>query len=165
MIYGYARVSIGGQSVAAQACQHRAAGAGHVFRGTARGAKTDWAELRKALAALEAGGVLVVTRLERLARSTRDLLNTVATIAACKAGFRCLRGAWADTTTAHSRLMLIVLGRLAEFEREPVRAKARGRAWAANRSSPRMGRRRHCAAARQVSQCARLRAVPTSATA
>ena len=65
----------------------------------------------------------MVTRLDRLARSTRDLLNTLAVIAAKGAGFRSLGDAWADTTTAHGRLMLTVLGGLAEFERELIRAR------------------------------------------
>jgi len=64
-----------------------------------------------------------VTRLDRLARSTRDLLNTLATIADKGAGFRSLADAWADTTTPHGRLMLTVLGGLAEFERELIRAR------------------------------------------
>jgi DNA invertase Pin-like site-specific DNA recombinase len=66
--------------------------------------------------------VLLVARLDRLARSTRDLLNTLATIAAKGAGFRSLGDTWADTTTAHGRLMLTILGGLAEFERELIRA-------------------------------------------
>ena len=71
----------------------------------------------------------MVTRLDRLARSTRDLLNTLATVAAKGAGFRSLDDAWADTTTAHGRLMLTVLGGLAEFERELIRARtSEGRA-------------------------------------
>src|SRR5271170_1749520 len=65
----------------------------------------------------------MVTRLDRLARSTRDLLNTLGTIADRKAGFRSLGDTWADTTTPHGRLMLIVLGGLAEFERELIRAR------------------------------------------
>ena len=64
-----------------------------------------------------------VTRLDRLARSTRDLLNTLATITDRKAGFRSLGDAWADPTTPHGRLMLTVLGGLAEFERELIRAR------------------------------------------
>jgi len=64
---------------------------------------------------------VIVTRLDRLARSTRDLLNTLAAITEKKAGFRSLGDAWADTTTAHGRLMLTVLGGLAEFERELIR--------------------------------------------
>ena len=100
MIYGYARVSTDGQSVAAQVAGLRAAGAGKVFREVASGAKTDRAQLRKAIAVLQAGDVLMVTRLDRLARSTRDLLNTLAAITSSKAGFRSLGAAWADTTTA-----------------------------------------------------------------
>jgi len=72
---------------------------------------------------LDAGDVLVVTRLDPLVRSTRDLLNTLATITDRKAGFRSLGDAWADTATAHGRLMLTVLGGLAEFERELIRAR------------------------------------------
>lgn len=135
MIYGYARVSTDGQSVAAQVATLTASGADKVFREVASGAKTDRAQLRRAIAALEAGDVLLVTRLDRLARSTRDLLNTLATITERKAGFRSLADAWADTTTPHGRLMLTVLGGLAEFERDLIRirtgegrtrAKARG---------------------------------------
>jgi DNA invertase Pin-like site-specific DNA recombinase len=70
-----------------------------------------------------AGDVLMVTRLDRLARSTRDLLNTIATIAEHQAGFRSLGDTWADTTTPPGRLMLTVLGGLAEFERELIRAR------------------------------------------
>jgi len=143
MIYGYARVSTDGQSVAAQVAALRAAGAGKVFRDVASGAKTDRAQLRRALAQLAAGDVLIVTRLDRLdrlARSTRDLLNTLAGITDRKAGFRSLGDAWADTTTAHGRLMLTVLGGLAEFERDLIRARtSEGRARAVARGQ-RMGR-------------------------
>ena len=94
-----------------------------VFRETASGAKTDRAQLRRVVGQLDEGDVLLVTRLDRLARSTRDLLNTLATIPAKGAGFRSLHDTWADTTTAHGRLMLTVLGGLAEFERELIRAR------------------------------------------
>ena len=78
--------------------------------------------------------------LDRLARSTRDLLNTLAAIADRKAGFRSLGDAWTDTTTAHGRLMLTVLGRLAEFERDLICARTgEGRARAAARGQ-KMGR-------------------------
>jgi DNA invertase Pin-like site-specific DNA recombinase len=117
MIYGYARVSTDGQSEAAQVRQLRAAGAKKVFREVASGAKTDRAQLRRLLSEIGPGDVVTVTRLDRLARSTRDLLNTLAAITGKKAGFRSLADAWADTTTAHGRLMLTVLGGLAEFER------------------------------------------------
>jgi DNA invertase Pin-like site-specific DNA recombinase len=141
MIYGYARVSTDGQSVAAQVAALEAAGAARVFRETASGAKTERAGLRRALAALERGDVLLVTRLDRLARSTRDLLNTLAAVADRKAGFRSLGDPWADTTSPHGRLMLTVLGGLAEFERELIRVRTgEGRARAVARGV-RLGRR------------------------
>jgi DNA invertase Pin-like site-specific DNA recombinase len=129
MKYGYARVSTDGQSVAAQVEELTQAGAGKVFRETASGAKTDRAQLHRPLKILDDGDVLLVTRLDRLARSTRDLLNTLALIADRKAAFRSLGDKWADTTTAHGRLMLTVLAGLAEFERELIRARtSEGRA-------------------------------------
>jgi DNA invertase Pin-like site-specific DNA recombinase len=123
VIYGYARVSTDGQSVAAQVAALKAAGAVLVFKETASGTQTDRTQLRRALAKLETGDVLLVARLDRLARSTRDLLNTLAAIAARGAAFRSLGDAWADTTTPHGRLMLTVLGGLAEFESELIRAR------------------------------------------
>ena len=133
-------MSTDGQSVAAQVVGLRAAGAGKVFREVASGAKTDRVQLRKAIAALQAGDVLMVTRLDRLARSTRDLLNTLAAITGSKAGFRSLGDTWADTTTAHGRLMLTVLGGLAEFERDLIRTRTgEGRARAVARGQ-KMGR-------------------------
>jgi len=141
MKYGYARESTDGQSVDAQVRQLTKAGCKKVFRETASGAKTNRAQLRKALDALEAGDVLMITRLDRLARSTRDLLNTLGTITDRKAGFRSLGDTWADTTTAHGRLMVTVLGGLAEFERELIRARTgEGRARAVARGV-KMGRK------------------------
>jgi DNA invertase Pin-like site-specific DNA recombinase len=123
MIYGYARVSTDGQSVEAQVAALTAAGAVKVYREVASGPKTDRAQLRQVLARLTAGDVLLVTRLDRLARSTRDLLNTLAAMTGKGAGFKSLGDTWADTTTSHGRLMLTVLGGLAEFERELIRAR------------------------------------------
>src|SRR5271166_4273840 len=80
MKYGYARVSTDGQSIAAQVAALRKHGAGKVFREVASGAKTDRTQLRRVLDQLDTGDVLMVTRLDRLARSTRDLLNTLASI-------------------------------------------------------------------------------------
>src|SRR3954468_15152802 len=123
MKYGYARVSTDGQSVDAQVRQLTKAGCKKVFREVASGAKTDRAQLRRLLDQLGADDVLTVTRLDRLARSTRDLLNTLAAITAKGAGFRSLGDGWADTTTPHGRLMLTVLGGLAEFERDLIRTR------------------------------------------
>jgi DNA invertase Pin-like site-specific DNA recombinase len=121
--YGYARVSTNGQDLSSQEAELMAAGCAKLFKEKVSGAKTDRAELAKAVRRLEPGDVLVVTRLDRLARSTRDLLNVLATIGERQAGFRSLKDSWADTTTPHGRLMLTVLGGLAEFERELIRAR------------------------------------------
>ena len=123
MIWGYARVSTDGQSVDAQVKQLRDAVAEKVFREIASGAQADRAQLARALGHLTEGDVLMVTRLDLLARSTRDLLNTLAKITDRCAGFRSLGDQWADTTTVHGRLMLTVLGELAEFERELIRTR------------------------------------------
>jgi DNA invertase Pin-like site-specific DNA recombinase len=134
-VYGYARVSTAGQTLASQDAQLHAAGCAKVFMEKASGAKIDRPELAKVIRRLEPGDVLVVTRLDRLARSTRDLLNVLDAVGKAGAGFKSLSDAWADTTTPHGRLMLTVLGGLAEFERELIlartgdgraRAKARG---------------------------------------
>jgi DNA invertase Pin-like site-specific DNA recombinase len=141
MKYGYARVSTDGQSVDAQVRQLKAAGCKAVFREVASGAESDRSQLRRLLNQLAAGDVVTVTRLDRLARSTRDLLNTLATITGKKAGFRSLGDTWADTTTSHGRLMLTVLGGLAEFERDLIRSRTgEGRARAKARGV-KMGRK------------------------
>src|SRR5919197_392381 len=121
--YGYARVSTRDQNLAAQDAELRAAGCAKVFKEKVSGVKTDRPELVKAIGRLEPGDVLVVTRLDRLARSTRDLLNVLDELAKRGAGFKSLTDTWADTTSPHGRLMLTVLGGLAEFERELIRAR------------------------------------------
>jgi DNA invertase Pin-like site-specific DNA recombinase len=122
-IYGYARVSTDGQSLASQDAQLTAAGCAKVYSEKISGARSDRPELAKVLKRLETGDVLVVTRLDRLARSTRDLLNILDAISKAGAGFKSLADTWADTTTAHGRLMLTILGGLAEFERELIKAR------------------------------------------
>jgi DNA invertase Pin-like site-specific DNA recombinase len=122
-IYGYARVSMDGQTLDAQVAQLKGAGAEKVFREKVSGARADRPELARLMRALSPGDVVLVTRLDRLARSTCDLLNILAAIADKQAGFRSLNDTWADTTTPHGRLMLTVLGGLAEFEREMIRAR------------------------------------------
>ncbi len=140
LTFGYARVSTDGQTLEAQLAQLEATGAGKVFREKVSGAKQDRPQLARLLASLSAGDVVLVTRLDRLARSTRDLLNVLAAVTDKGAMFRSLGDPWADTTTAHGRLMLTVLGGLAEFERELIRTRTgegRARAKAAGKS---MGR-------------------------
>jgi len=122
-VYGYARVSTNGQTLASQDAQLHAAGAAKVYFEKASGTKTDRPELAKILKRLDAGDVLMVTRLDRLARSTRDLLNILDVIGKAGAGFKSLADPWADTTTPHGRLMVTVLGGLAEFERSLILAR------------------------------------------
>lgn len=141
VVYGYARVSTEGQSLSAQLAQLGAAGCKNVFREKISGARADRKQLARLINALTKGDVVVVTRLDRLARSTRDLLNLLAVIAEKGAAFKSLGDAWADTTTPHGRLMLTVLGGLAEFERELIRTRTgEGRARAVARGV-RLGRK------------------------
>lgn len=133
-LIAYARVSTEGQALEAQVNQLKAVGAEKIFGEKLSGAWADRPQLKRAIAALEPNDVLLVTRLDRLARSTRDLLNVLDEIAMKGAGFRSLNDAWADTTTPHGCLMLTVLGGLAEFEHELIRARTgegreRAKAW------------------------------------
>jgi DNA invertase Pin-like site-specific DNA recombinase len=121
--YGYARVSTREQDLSAQVSELTAAGCTKVYREKASGARSDRKEFTRVLRRLEPGDVLVVTRLDRLARSTRDLLNTLHEITGRGVGFRSLRDAWMDTTSPTGRLMLTVLAGLAEFERELIKAR------------------------------------------
>jgi DNA invertase Pin-like site-specific DNA recombinase len=122
-IYGYARVSTDGQTLAAQDAALHSAGCAKVYAEKISGAQSDRAQLAKLLKLLCEGDTVMVTRLDRLARSTRDLLNLLDAIAKAGATFKSLADAWADTTTPHGRLMLTVLGGLAEFERDLIRAR------------------------------------------
>ena len=122
-IYGYARVSTDGQTLDAQVSALHQAGCEKVFSEKVSGAKTDRTQLHKALNALGNDDVLLVTRLDRLARSTRDLLNVLATISDKGAGFKSINDQWADTTTPHGKLMITILGGLAEFERSLILAR------------------------------------------
>jgi DNA invertase Pin-like site-specific DNA recombinase len=141
MIVGYARVSTDGQTLDVQQAALRQSGCERVFSEKQSGAKTDRAQLAKAIAALAAGDCLIVTKLDRLARSTRDLLNTLAAIGERGATFRSLGDSWADTTTPHGRLMLTVLGGLAEFERHLILARTSEGRQRAQQRGVRFGRK------------------------
>src|SRR3984893_9690568 len=123
MIIAYARVSTDGQSLESQLSALKLACAERTFSEKVSGVKTDRRELAKAIASLGQGDVLLVTRLDRLARSTRDLLNVLDAIGKVGAGFRSIADPWADTTTAHGKLMITILGGLAEFERSLILAR------------------------------------------
>ena len=122
-IIGYASVSTDGQTLDAQQSALRAAGAERVFAEKISGTVTDRKALAKAIAGLSPGDVLLVTRLDRLARSTRNLLKVLATISDKGAGFRSIADPMLDTTSPHGKLILAVLGALAEFERSMILAR------------------------------------------
>jgi DNA invertase Pin-like site-specific DNA recombinase len=123
-LIGYARVSTYGQTLDAQLAQLKAAGCRRIFREKVSGARADRKELLKMLKHLAAGKVVVVTRIDRLARSTFDLFAIVKQIADAGARFRSLAEPWADTGTSTGRLMLAVLGGLADVERDLSRPPA-----------------------------------------
>jgi DNA invertase Pin-like site-specific DNA recombinase len=152
---GYARVSTDGQTLDAQHAALTAAGAEKVFAEKISGAVTDRKALAKAIAALAEGDTLVVCKLDRLARSTRDLLNTLAEIAQLGATFKSLGDPWCDTTTPHGRLMLTVLGGLAEFERHLILARTDEGRKRAQARGVRFGRKRKLTVHQQQEALAR----------
>jgi len=119
-VYGYARVSTNGQDLTLQEEALRAAGCTKIFPEKKSGARSDRPKLARLLSSLDRGDVVIVTRLDRLARSSLDLLHTIDVITKAGAEFRSLADAWCDTTTAHGKLILTVLAGLAEFERSLI---------------------------------------------
>ena len=137
---GYARVSTYGQTLDAQLEQLRAAGCTKIYREKVTGARADRRELLKMLKALAPGDVVTVTRIDRLARSTFDLFAIVKQIVDAGRQFRSLAEPWADTATSTGRLMIAVLGGLADVERDLIRTRtAEGRSRAKARGQH-MGR-------------------------
>jgi DNA invertase Pin-like site-specific DNA recombinase len=139
---GYARVSTYGQTLDVQLEQLRAAGCSsrNIYREKVTGAHSDRRELLRMLDVLAPGDVVTVTRIDRLARSTFDLFGIVKRIVDAKAQFRSLAEPWADTGTSTGRLMLAVLGGLADVERDLIRTRtAEGRSRAQARGQH-MGR-------------------------
>ena len=135
MHLGYARVSTDAQDLTNQRTELAAAGCTKLFSEKLTGAQRDRPELARMLDHLRAGDVVTVTRLDRLARSTRDLLDIAERIQGVGAGLRSLAEPWADTTTPAGRMVLTVFAGIAEFERALIidrtrsgqnAAKARG---------------------------------------
>jgi DNA invertase Pin-like site-specific DNA recombinase len=140
MKYGYARVSTTGQTLAAQLEQLKAEKCGKIYREKASGAQADRRELLKLLKHLAPGDVVTVTRIDRLARSTFDLFAIVKRIVDAGGQFKSLAEPWADTATSTGRLMIAVLGGLADVERDLIRTRtAEGRSRAKARGQH-MGR-------------------------
>ncbi|WP_010189167.1 recombinase family protein [Sphingomonas sp. PAMC 26605] len=135
MIYGYARVSSNGQDLAQQLAQLDAAGCTKVYREKISGATAERPQLKRAIGALDASDVLMVTSTDRLARNTRDLLNILHAVKEAGAGFRSIAEPMVDTTSQFADVIIAVLGVAASYERHRitertaagrVQAKARG---------------------------------------
>ncbi|WP_176500806.1 recombinase family protein [Sphingomonas sp. HMP9] len=135
MIYGYARVSSNGQDLAQQLAQLDAVGCTKIYREKISAATADRPQLKRAIAALDAGDVLMVTSTDRLARNTRDLLNILYVVKEAGAGFRSITEPMVDTTSEFAEVIIAVLGVAAGWERHRIterttagraQAKARG---------------------------------------
>lgn len=135
MIYGYARVSSTGQDLAQQLAQLDAAGCTKIYQEKVSGGTAERPQLKRAIGALDAGDVLMVTATDRLARNTRDLLNILHAVKEAGAGFRSIAEPMVDTTSQFAEVIIAVLGVAASYERHRitertaagrVQAKARG---------------------------------------
>jgi DNA invertase Pin-like site-specific DNA recombinase len=140
-IIGYARVSTQDQDLTAQLAALKAAGAGTIYREKISGVRADRPQLSRMVAALKRGDLVIVTRLDRLGRSVRELLNLLADFDRIGVGFKSLNDEWCNTTTPHGRLMLTVLGGLAEFERSLIIARTSEGRQRAMANGVRFGRR------------------------
>jgi DNA invertase Pin-like site-specific DNA recombinase len=120
---GYARVSTRDQDLTAQLEALEAAGAETIFREKVSGVRADRPQLAKLMASLKAGDVVTVTKLDRLGRSTRELLELIERISKAGASFRSLGDPLFDTTGAQGRLLVTMLAAIAEFERELIRER------------------------------------------
>jgi DNA invertase Pin-like site-specific DNA recombinase len=141
MLRGYGRVSTAGQDLTLQRQALKAAGCERIYPEKISGAKTSRPELERLKRDILPGDVVIVTRLDRLARSALDLLHTVDAITKAGAEFRSLADSWCDTTTPHGKLMLTVLGGLAEFERSLIMARTQAGIEKAKALGKRFGRR------------------------
>ena len=140
MLIGYARVSTDDQDLTSQRAALKDVGCKRVYEEKVTGAKRDRPQLVRMLDQLRAGDVVVVSRLDRLARSTRDLLEIAEQLNEAEAGLRSLHEPWADTTSPAGRMVLTVFGGIAEFERELIGERTHTGRMAAKARGVRFGR-------------------------
>jgi DNA invertase Pin-like site-specific DNA recombinase len=122
-ILGYARVSTQDQHLTGQIGALKAAGASPIYREKVSGVRAQRPQLAKLMSSLKAGDVVLVTKLDRLGRSTRELLELIERIKEAGAGFRSLGDPLWNTTSAQGRLLSVLLAGIAEFERELIRER------------------------------------------
>lgn len=120
MTFGYARVSTKSQDFDGQIERLQLEGCNQVFAEKATGRHQNRPELQRMLDKLRAGDVVIVTRLDRLARSTRDLLALVEQMHETGATFKSLSEPWADTTTPAGKMVMTIFAGVAEFERSLI---------------------------------------------
>jgi DNA invertase Pin-like site-specific DNA recombinase len=140
MLIGYARVSTEDQDLTLQRAALKAVGCLRIYEEKVSGAKRSRPELSRLLDQLRADDVVVVSRLDRLARSTRDLLEIAEQLKEAGAGLRSLHEPWADTTSAAGRMILTVFAGIAEFERELIHERTGSGRAAAKARGVRFGR-------------------------
>ncbi len=140
MYIGYARVSTEDQNLALQLQALEQAGCQKVFQEKLSGGYRQRPELAKLIEQLRGGDAVVIWKLDRLARSTRDLLEIADTIAKAGAGLKSLSEPWADTTSPAGRMVLTVFAGIAEFERELIRERTGNGRVAAMKRGVRFGR-------------------------
>jgi DNA invertase Pin-like site-specific DNA recombinase len=122
-ILGYARVSTQDQNLTGQLEALRAAGATTIYREKVSGTRADRPQLAKLMAALEPGDVVLVTKIDRLGRSTRELLELIERIAKAGASFRSIGDPLFDTSSSQGRLLVTLLAAIAEFERDLIKER------------------------------------------
>ncbi len=140
MSIGYARVSTEDQNLDIQLHALRKAGCQRIFQEKVPGARRQRPELARMLEQIREGDTVIVWKLDRLARSTRDLLDIADTIDKAGAGLKSLSEPWADTTTPAGRMVLTVFAGIAEFERELIRERTGAGRMAAKERGVRFGR-------------------------
>ena len=164
MIYGYARVSSTGQDLAQQLAQLGAAGCTKIYQEKVSGGTVERPQLKRAIGALDAGDVLMVTATDRLARNTRDLLNILHAVKEAGAGFRSIAEPMVDTTSQFAEVIIAVLGVAASYERHRIMERtAAGRVQAKARGV-KFGRRAALAPHQQAEALQRLAAGDTQRT-
>jgi DNA invertase Pin-like site-specific DNA recombinase len=140
---GYARVSTKDQSLDIQIEQLEAAGCTKIFREKVSGSQVDnRPKLRRMISVVEAGDVVIVARLDRLARSTRDLLCIIDDLTAKGAKLRSIAEPWLDTTSDLGQLVMTILGGLAQFERSLIMARTQAGIAKAKENGVQFGRKR-----------------------
>jgi DNA invertase Pin-like site-specific DNA recombinase len=140
MLLGYARVSTDDQDLTHQRASLTAAGCQKIYAEKISGAKRGRPQLERLLGELRDDDVVVVTRLDRLARSTRDLLDIAERLNRSNAGLRSIAEPWADTTSPAGRMVLTVFAGIAEFERALIHDRTSAGRSAARQNGVRFGR-------------------------